>query len=103
MPIYEYSCETHGNFSYQTEIAKRNEDCFCPTCGTIATRIISAPSLSLMSAGNRNAWARNEKSAHEPQRKKKHVCGHSCNHGHSSSQPTKMQSPVNGRPWMLGH
>ena len=109
MPIYEYHCEEHGDFSRQTTIADRNEDCFCPICGRIATRIISAPSLALMSPTNRNAWARNEKSAHEPTRKHKHVCTSACNHGHNhthdktNKKSEYMQSPTNGRPWMLGH
>lgn len=107
MPIYEYRCDNHGDFSHQAEIAKRNDDCFCPTCGSIAERIISAPSLALMSDTNRKAWARNEKSAHEPTRKKKHVCSSSCNHNHTSNNTSKqsgyMQSPTNARPWMLGH
>lgn len=107
MPIYEFNCQTHGEFSYQTEIAKRNDDHFCPTCGSLAERVISAPSLALMSSNNRQAWARNEKSAHEPQHKKKHVCSSSCNHSHSnttnSNNSNFMQSPTKGRPWMLGH
>ena len=108
MPIYEYQCEEHGNFTRQIEIAKRNDDCFCPACGTITKRVISAPSLSLMSDTNREAWSRNEKSAHEPMRKKKHVCSHSCNHGShdkssSNNQSGYMQAQNKGRPWMLGH
>ncbi len=104
MPIYEYRCEQHGDFSFQTEIAKRNDDQFCPDCGSIAARIISAPSLALMSSSNRQAWARNEKSAHEPQRKKKHVCSSSCNHGHTNNNTSNFaQAQKNGRPWMLGH
>jgi putative FmdB family regulatory protein len=104
MPIYEYQCEEHGNFSYQTEISKRNDDYFCPTCGSVTKRIISAPSLSIMNDNNRQAWARNEKSAHEPQHKKKHVCSSSCNHSHDNKNSGNfMQSPAKGRPWMLGH
>jgi len=104
MPIYEYQCEQHGNFAHQTDIDKRDDDYFCPACGSMTKRIISAPSLSLMSDRNRQAWARNEKSAHEPMRKKKHVCSSSCNHSHNNTDKTSnMQSQNNGRPWMLGH
>lgn len=106
MPIYEYRCEEHGDFSYQRSIQDRNEELNCPDCGSITERIISAPSLSLMNNTNRKAWARNEKSAHEPIRKKKHVCSHSCNHDHGSSHTKKtefMQASTKSRPWMLGH
>lgn len=105
MPVYEYRCEEHGDFTRHVEIARRNDAFNCPSCGSDATRIISAPSLALMNNNNRKAWAKNEKSAHEPIRKKTHTCTSSCNHDHSSSQkkPEYMSAPVGGRPWMLGH
>ena len=105
MPLYEYRCEQHGDFTHHAEIAHRNNNISCPSCGADTTRIISAPSLALMNDNNRKAWAKNEKSAHEPIRKKKHTCGSSCNHSHSSAEkkPAYMQAPAGGRPWMLGH
>ena len=104
MPIYEYQCETHGIFSQLKGISSRNEDTACPSCGHATSRVVSKPSLSIMTASNRSAWERNEKSAHEPIRKKKHVCNHSCNHGNSSSSHEKYIKPSSGaRPWMLGH
>lgn len=105
MPLYEYRCEEHGDFTRHVEIARRNDVFNCPSCGSDTARIISAPALALMNDSNRKAWAKNEKSAHEPTRKKKHTCTSSCNHDHSKGQkkPEYMQAPAGGRPWMLGH
>jgi hypothetical protein len=38
----------------------------CATCHSEARRIITAPSLALMAAGQKAAHLRNERSAHEP-------------------------------------
>ena len=105
MPIYEYECKKHGVFSLLKGISNRNDNTECPSCGHSSTRVMSKPALSLMSASNRSAWERNEKSAHEPVRRKKHVCNHSCNHSnHSEKSHEKYIKPSPGaRPWMLGH
>ncbi len=103
MPLYEYRCATHGEFTHQTDIANRNNVFHCPSCGSNTTRIISAPALSLMNDRNRNAWAKNEKSAHEPIHKKKHSCGHDHSHNNSHKKTEYMHASPGGRPWMLGH
>jgi putative FmdB family regulatory protein len=104
MPLYEYRCEQHGDFTQHADIASRNDVFHCPSCGSDTIRIISAPALSLMNAGNRKAWAKNEKSAHEPMRKKKHSCGHDHSHdNHAQKKQEYMQASPGGRPWMLGH
>ena len=103
MPLYEYRCEQHGEFTLHANIANRNDVVHCPSCGLDTIRIISAPALSLMNEGNRKAWAKNEKSASDPIRKTKHTCGHSCNHDHTHKKQEYMQPTPGGRPWMLGH
>ena len=110
MPIYEYYCDKHQTyFDHFASIADRDKSVNCPRCGETSQRVISAPSLAIMSKENRTAWARNEKSAHEPNSAKKHVCGHGCNHHHhhSSSKTDNSNSGMkmqpNQRPWMLGH
>jgi len=104
MPLYEYRCEQHGDFTHHTGIANRNNVFNCPSCGSDTTRIVSAPALALMNNGNRQAWAKNEKSAHEPIRKKKHSCGHDHSHdNHTHKKQEYMQASPGGRPWMLGH
>lgn len=106
MPLYDYSCPQHGNFSSLLPIAKRNEKMVCPNCGSSSERVISAPRLAIMNPNNRNAWERNERSAHEPISSKKHACGHShhaAEKNHESHQPEWKQTSRNTRPWMLGH
>ena len=105
MPIYEYECDKHGIFSQLKSISHRNDDTVCPSCGHTSSRLVSTPALSIMTASNRSAWERNEKSAHEPIRKKKHVCSHSCNHANSStsSHEKYVKPSAESRPWMLGH
>ena len=103
MPIYEYECDQHGTFSQLKGISNRNDDTVCPLCGHTSSRVISKPSLSIMSASNKTAWERNEKSAHEPIRRSKHVCNHTCNHNKSSNNRKIIKPTAGSRPWMLGH
>lgn len=106
MPLYNYQCEQHGEFVELKTIDQRNESTSCPSCNKLAQRNITAPNLSIMTAANRTAWQRNEKSMHEPKRV---THSHSCNHKHhnhegqsSSHSPYKTASD-GSRPWMLGH
>ena len=106
MPLYDYSCPQHGNFSRLLPLARRNEEIGCPDCGGLSERVISAPRLALMNPQNRNAWERNERSAHEPLSAKKHSCSHhhhGTEHKHHAKQTELKRGAINGRPWMLGH
>lgn len=115
MPLYNYTCKTHGEFVELRPISERNSLVRCPFCNELATRSITAPNLSIMTTANRTAWQRNEKSMHEPKRVHKH--SHACSHGHdhkhdhkhdhensASSNHTQFKTGSAGsRPWMLGH
>ena len=106
MPLYEYYCDRHGVFSELTSIEQRRHESACPHCGQYSSRIISAPRLALMSAGNRKAWERNEKSAHEPMLRNKPTCrhGHDCSrHTEKKNHVQFKQAGTRSRPWMLGH
>lgn len=110
MPVYEFHCAEHGTTNVLRSIADRDLPVACPDCGTPAVRLTSAPRLTVMSAANREAWARNERSAHEPRHARRSSCGHvhhaggSCtaNAGASGAQSLQRAAPA-GRPWMLGH
>jgi len=104
MPIYSYQCETHGEFVELKSIDKRDELTSCPDCSQLAQRSITAPNLGIMSAANRTAWARNEKSMHEPKRVT-HNHTHACSHTKdSTASKTEYKTATAGtRPWMLGH
>ena len=116
MPFYEYVCEECGEFSLSRSVATRDLPAPCPTCQARSVRIVSAPNLSLMPASRRNAFARNEKSRHEPGVKTRHRCGSGCGCGSAKGNPRKSTRIVDlgkvgkfetsikrKRPWMLGH
>lgn len=110
MPIYEYQCPQHGAVTAMRSIAMREAPTPCPTCGAAMPRLVSAPRLALMSAANRSAWARNERSAHEPRRVTRAACGHqhrpgeACRGQRRTGASAAMQAGTpGGRPWMLGH
>ena len=104
MPIYSYNCETHGEFVELKSISDRDKGTNCPNCNVLAQRSITAPNLSIMSASNRTAWARNEKSMHEPKRVT-HQHTHACSHSEKStdSKVEYKKAAAGTRPWMLGH
>ncbi|WP_246795352.1 FmdB family zinc ribbon protein [Burkholderia perseverans] len=66
MPIYDFHCDTCGPFAALRPIAERDRPALCPACGTAASRLVSAPSLALMSGERRIAHATNERAAHAP-------------------------------------
>ncbi len=106
MPMYEYHCEECGDFSALRPMSEYREPMPCPLCNAAAVRVISAPSLAVMTSGNRTAWERNERSAHEPRRSS--CSSGSCGHAHHSSKPAAAPKAINkkpsqSRPWMLGH
>jgi len=111
MPVYEYECTGCGEFSAIKPMSHAAEPCACPQCGTSSARKISAPFLAGLPAPLRQAWERNEKSAHEPVKARKSACGcsgaHTC-HAKTSdaaaATPRVQQSTRrHQRPWMLGH
>jgi len=109
MPVYEFHCSEHGTTNVLRSIADRDLPVACPDCGADAVRLTSAPRLTIMSAANREAWARNERSAHEPRRAQRSACGHvhsagdSCGAGAGAGTHGLRQAAPSGRPWMLGH
>lgn len=114
MPLYEYRCNSCGQFSAMQKMSQSSSPSSCPSCGVMAERIISAPRLALMDKGTRTAMERNEKSAHAPRQARRSSCG--CSGTHTCSSTTKassnqqnekpglqMQTKKTARPWMLGH
>jgi putative FmdB family regulatory protein len=115
MPVYEFHCESCGEFPELRAIADRNEPAECPNCGESATRMISAPFLAVMHPLQRMAAVRNERSRHQP----RVGLGKSCCSGgvcatHRKAPKPKKKNPGEKpalqastkkyrRPWMLGH
>lgn len=117
MPLYDYHCDSCGEFTAWGKMSESDHPAACPECGAASPRMISAPRLAVMAASQRSAYERNEKSAHEPKMAKRSSCGctgsHTCSSGKTAdpkkeqSAPAKpameRQTKANARPWMLGH
>ena len=104
MPLYTYSCAACGPFQSARTIAEFEADAECPGCGAGARRSLAAPMLMAMAANNRQAYARNEKSAWSPEVVRRESGGHvhsaHCDHGHGGGQQVRQHG---GKPWMVGH
>jgi len=109
MPLYNYVCDRCGPFQDWQPMSAASKPTECLSCGGQAERAVSAPALAMMSATNRIAHSRNEKSADKPEvvSKPKHIvaeqghgksdkCGHTHHHGHNHGHGPS-------RPWMIGH
>lgn len=118
MPIYDYRCETCGEFEAWGKISESSAPAQCDICGDYVERIITAPSLAILGGAQRVAYERNEKAAHEPTVTRRSSCGCSGSHTCPTSSTKKdvsdknriakttgleMQTKKTARPWMLGH
>ena len=104
MPLYDYQCPSCGVFDDFRSASQASVPADCPKCGYASPRIVRAPQLLQMSAALRDAYATNERSAHEPKfsaqepraHRHEHSPGCSCCGRGSKMFPTK-------RPWMIRH
>ena len=118
MPILDYNCEQCGPSTDLKKLSESDMAVDCPSCGNASDRVITAPQLAILGKAQRNAYERNEKSAHEPKMTRRSSCGcsgtHTCStsSNKSSKQSDKavaknngfeMQTKKTARPWMLGH
>lgn len=110
MPLYDYKCSTHGLFHQLVPLQASGNAHACPHCGALSPRVLLVPpQLLTMDPARRNAFARNEKAAHEP----RHGNHHSerergyCHHNRDKPQVfytadgNKMFPSA--RPWMISH
>jgi putative FmdB family regulatory protein len=65
MPLYQYECRRHGEFTDWASMEMFDKARPCPKCGKLAKRAISAAYLG-MDSNIRKAFHSSEKSAHEP-------------------------------------
>ena len=89
MPLYDFRCETCGIFEQSRSIQQASEPMFCPTCNTIAKRLISA--VGILKTPTQLS-KRVEQSA-EPRVVQRQQHNHST-HAHNQHH---------GRPWAIGH
>ncbi|NEZ59015.1 FmdB family zinc ribbon protein [Adonisia turfae] len=88
MPLYDYKCADCGPFDVWRKMAEVKIPLPCPGCGVIATRVFTAPNISL----NTGSLSRVSHSAEPRFVKRQDV----------PPSPTN-QSSKGGRPWMIGH
>lgn len=91
MPLYEYRCNSCGEFEAWRSMAEYNAPTDCPQCSQVAIKVFSAPNINLNS-GSLSAIARSQST--EPRLVKR-----------ESKKTTKprYQSSDNTRPWMVSH
>lgn len=110
MPLYDYRCETCGEFALLRPLAQWRDPAACPDCGAACERYVSgAPALSALSSAVNRAHALNERSAAEPRSSR---AGHGMNCGccKGGKLPSKTRRTPDGgktfagaRPWMISH
>lgn len=88
MPLYEFRCETCGDFEVWRRMAEVGNPVHCPTCEAIARRLYSAPSVNLNS-GSLSTLS----GSSEPRVMKRET---------EPSQP-RYQAAQGSRPWMVSH
>jgi len=106
MPLYNYVCATHGEFMDWRSMSESAAPTPCPTCGDLALRAVSLPSLALMNSTTRKAHHINERSADQPRVEKRVASGEgSDGHGHGKRGHGRAHGHQHGpsRPWMIGH
>jgi putative FmdB family regulatory protein len=109
VPVYDYVCEGCGPFTALRPMAEFQAPHPCAECGEPARRaILTAPALSAMDGGRRNAHATNERSANVPTRAKRHPASCGCCKGggrkaEAVGGPAAAKSFPAARPWMISH
>jgi putative FmdB family regulatory protein len=113
MPVYEYWCESCGDFTALRPMRQFAEPHPCPGCGEPAPRaVLSAPRLSTMAGNQRQAHATNERASHEPvssgEWKARHGPGCSCCKAGLPKRATATAADGSkafptARPWMISH
>ena len=109
MPYYDYLCPECGAFTELKAISLSAEPCPCPTCATPSPRaFLRNPHFAMMDAGNRTAYATNEKARHEPKSSKNHgpgcgCCSSKAKPSRTVHRPDGSKSFAGSRPWMISH
>lgn len=118
MPVYEYLCDSCGDFTEMRPMAEYKDPQPCPDCGTASKRVmLTAPHFSGMSRESMAAHATNERASNTPmttgEYKAKHPSSCSCCSGGMKSRTKKKDGTAasktaaksfpNARPWMISH
>ena len=90
MPLYEFSCNSCGQFEAWRTLAELDTPMSCPSCEATAKRVFSPPMVNLNS-GSLSSIGR--KKSTEPKLVKRE----------KEPPPPRYQSSRSRRPWMIGH
>lgn len=94
MPLYDFRCQSCGEFDALRSLSDLERPMPCPTCEEPAQRLVTAPNISLSSSKLRAL----DRRVSEP---RVVTCDRSAR-SQSSSQ-TKVQNIRSSRPWMISH
>ena len=110
MPLYDYRCDSCGDFRDWHAMARSREPAGCPICGRPARRQVATPFIALMPSHTRIAHQRNEKSAHEPKVMRRgeldlHTCRVGHGHDHAAAAPHGPEPGLlkSSKRTLLGH
>ncbi|MBS9478632.1 FmdB family zinc ribbon protein [Ancylobacter radicis] len=122
MPVYEYLCESCGDFTAMRPMSEYQAPQPCPDCGASAPRVmLTAPHFSGMARESLVAHATNERAANAPMTTgefaaksaaARHGSGCSCCSGGMKSRTKKSKTATaasgaksfpSARPWMISH
>ncbi|MBE9140580.1 zinc ribbon domain-containing protein [Nodosilinea sp. LEGE 07088] len=91
MPLYDYRCETCGDFEAWRKLADLETPMVCPTCNAAVSRLFLPPNVNLNSGSFASIG---DRAAKEPRVVKR---------GAKEPAPSRAQSATGSRPWMISH
>ncbi|MBE9101833.1 FmdB family zinc ribbon protein [Vacuolonema iberomarrocanum] len=90
MPLYDYRCDSCGDFEVWRKLADLNIPMVCPTCHATVRRLFSPPNVNL----NSGSFSTGDRASKEPRVVKR---------GTKEPSSSRAQSSTGSRPWMIGH
>ena len=91
MPLYDYRCETCGDFEAWRKLADLDTPMVCPTCNAAVQRLFSPPNVNLNSGSFSAIGGRPSKQPRVVKQEAK------------EPSPSRAQSARGSRPWMISH
>ena len=90
MPLYDYRCDTCGDFEAWRKMADLDIPLICPTCDLTVKRLFSPPNINL----NSGSLPTGDRAIKEPRVAKREA---------KEPSSARIQSSTGSRPWMIGH
>lgn len=104
MPQYHYVCGKCSEFAAWRPMSEAREPAVCPTCGDLAPRTVSAPSIATMDPSRRKARGIEERSADQPGVVRRESVPHLVDRDRREQRaPRRFQHAHGPYPWTVGH